>query len=110
MLFIIKLIIIKKILKPGGIVLIGTPNFGSACSLRYGKKFRMLHDETHISLFSDIKLCELINDLGMTVHKVDYPYFNTKYFNKEEILKIFNKNIISPAFYGNIMTVYAIKK
>jgi CMP-N-acetylneuraminic acid synthetase/2-polyprenyl-3-methyl-5-hydroxy-6-metoxy-1,4-benzoquinol methylase len=102
--------IIKKILKPGGIVLIGTPNFGSACSLRYGKKFRMLHDETHISLFSDIKLCELINDLGMSVHKVDYPYFNTKYFNKEEILKIFNKNIISPAFYGNIMTVYAIKK
>ena len=70
----------------------------------------MLHDETHISLFSDIKLCELINDLGMSVHKVDYPYFNTKYFNKEEILKIFNKNIISPAFYGNIMTVYAIKK
>lgn len=102
--------IIKNILKPGGIVLIGTPNFGSACSLRYGKKFRMLHDKTHISLFSDIKLCELINDLGMEVNKVDYPYFDTKYFNKREILKIFNKNIISPAFYGNIMTVYAIKK
>ena len=102
--------IIKKILKPGGVVLIGTPNFGSACSLRYGNKFRMLNDKTHISLFSDIKLCELINDLGMTLHNIDYPYFDTKYFNKEEILKIFNKKIMSPAFFGNIMTVYAIKK
>jgi CMP-N-acetylneuraminic acid synthetase/2-polyprenyl-3-methyl-5-hydroxy-6-metoxy-1,4-benzoquinol methylase len=102
--------IIKKILKPGGIVLIGTPNFGSACSLRYGNKFRMLHDKTHISLFSDIKLCELVNDIGMKVHKIEYPYFETKYFNKQEILKIFKKNITSPAFYGNWMTIYAIKK
>jgi len=104
------LILIQKILKPGGKVLIGTPNFGSACAIRYEKKFRMLHDKTHISLFSDIKLCELLNDIGMSVDCVDYPYFNTKYFNKEEILKIFDKNVMSPAFYGNIMTVYATKK
>ena len=102
--------IIKKILKPGGTVLIGTPNFGSACAIRYEKKFRMLHDKTHISLFSDIKLCEVLNDMGMSVDYVDYPYFNTKYFNKEEILKIFDENVVSPAFYGNIMTVYATKK
>ena len=102
--------IIRNILKPGGIVVIGTPNFGSACAIRYEKKFRMLHDKTHISLFSDIKLSELLNDMGMSVKHIDYPYFNTKYFNKEEILKIFNKKTISPAFYGNIMTVYAIKK
>lgn len=102
--------IIKKILKPGGIVLIGTPNFGSACSLRYGNKFKILHDQTHVSLFSDIKLCELINDIGMRVLKVNYPYFETKYFNREEILKIFKKNITSPVFYENWMTVYAIKK
>ena len=102
--------IIKKILKPGGIVIIGTPNFGSACAKRYGKNFRMLHDKTHISLFSDIKLCELLYDLGMNVEHVDYPYFDTKYFNKSEIMKIFNKKITSPAFYGNIMTIYASKK
>ena len=102
--------IIRKILKPNGKVLIATPNFGSACSIRYKNNFRMLHDKTHISLFSDLKLFELLNDIGMTVENVDYPYFDTKYFNKEEILKIFKKNIISPAFYGNIMTVYATKK
>ncbi len=102
--------IIQKILKPGGIVLIGTPNFSSACAVRYGNKFRMLHDRTHISLFSDIKLCELLNDMGMSVDYIDFPYFNTKYFSREEILKIFDKNIISPAFYGNVMTVYASKK
>ena len=101
---------IVKILKKKGILIIETPDFDSAAARRYGKNFRLLFDKTHVSLFSDIKLCELINDIGMRVLKVNYPYFETKYFNREEILKIFKKNITSPVFYENWMTVYAIKK
>jgi hypothetical protein len=70
----------------------------------------MLHDKTHISLFSDQKLSELLTDLGFEIEKIDYPYFDTGYFNKKEIFKIFNSNTISPPFYGNIMTFYAFKK
>jgi len=102
--------IIHDILKPNGKLILGTPNFDSACARRYGHKFRMLHDKTHVSLFSDQKLSELLIDLGFQIEKIDYPYFGTEYFNKKEILKIFNRNIISPPFYGNIMTFYAFKK
>ena len=70
----------------------------------------MLHDITHISLFSSQKLIELLIDLGFRIEKIDYPYFETKYFNKNEILKLFNTKQLSPAFYGNIMTVYLSKK
>ena len=101
---------IINILNPAGKLIIGTPNFDSACARRYGKKFRMLNDKTHISLFSDHKLVELLSDIGYEVEKVDFPYFETKYFNTEEILKIFDKNTMSPAFYGSIMTIYVSKK
>ena len=102
--------IIINILNPAGKLIIGTPNFDSACARRYEKNFRMLNDKTHISLFSDHKLVELLADIGYEVERVDFPYFETKYFNNEEILKIFNKNTMSPAFYGNIMTIYVSKK
>ena len=102
--------IIINILNPAGKLIIGTPNFDSACARRYGKNFRMLNDKTHISLFSDHKLVELLADIGYEVERVDFPYFETKYFNKEEILKILNKNTMSPAFYGNVMTIYVYKK
>jgi CMP-N-acetylneuraminic acid synthetase/2-polyprenyl-3-methyl-5-hydroxy-6-metoxy-1,4-benzoquinol methylase len=102
--------IILKILKPGGKLVLSTPDFDSACARRFGKNFRMLHDITHISLFSSQKLIELLIDLGFRIEKIDYPYFETKYFNKNEILKLFNTKQLSPAFYGNIMTVYLSKK
>ena len=102
--------IILEILKPGGKLVLSTPDFDSACARRFGKNFRMLHDITHISLFSSHKLIELLIDLGFRIEKIDYPYFKTKYFNKDEILKVFNVNQLSPAFYGNIMTVYLSKK
>ena len=100
---------IKTILKVSGKLIIGTPNFDSAMARRYGDKFRMLNDPTHISLFSENSLRELLVDFGFIVDYVDFPYFETKYFNKNDLLKTLNKNIISPPFYGSIMTFYATK-
>lgn len=99
----------KKILKLGGKLIIGTPNFDSAAARRYGENFRLLHDPTHISLFNDVGLRMLLEDFGFSIDFIDYPYFDTNFFNKDEILKIFDKEIISPPFYGSIMTFYATK-
>lgn len=77
---------------------------------RFGEKFRLLYDKTHISLFSDFSLRDLLQDSGLHVDKIDYPYFETEYFNKENINRVFDISKISPAFYGNFMTLYATKK
>ena len=100
---------INAILKVGGKLIIGTPNFDSGAARRYGQRYRMLNDPTHISLFSELGLRELLSDHGFFVEYVDYPYFETKYFNEHELLRILDKDIVSPPFYGNIMTFYATK-
>ena len=78
---------------------------------RYGKQFRMYNDPTHITFFSDITLREALEDNGFNVQRIEYPYFETKYFNKESLDKLFDPSInVSPPFYGNVMTLYCTKK
>tara|TARA_B100000795_G_scaffold258633_1_gene232869 strand:- start:477 stop:1850 length:1374 start_codon:yes stop_codon:yes gene_type:complete len=97
-------------MKTHGKLVIGTPNFDCAMARRFGKNFRMLHDKTHISLFSDFSLKDLLEDSGFQVDKIDYPFFETEYFNKNNIDRIFDISQVSPPFYGNFMTIYATKK
>jgi CMP-N-acetylneuraminic acid synthetase/2-polyprenyl-3-methyl-5-hydroxy-6-metoxy-1,4-benzoquinol methylase len=101
---------IYLILKPGGKLVIGTPNFDGAMSRRYGENFRMLHDKTHVSLFSDFTLKDLLEDNMFLIERIHYPYFETKYFNINELKRLFSNERVSPPFYGNIFTVYAEKK
>jgi CMP-N-acetylneuraminic acid synthetase/2-polyprenyl-3-methyl-5-hydroxy-6-metoxy-1,4-benzoquinol methylase len=101
---------IHHIMKTHGKLILGTPNFDCAMARRFGEKFRLLHDKTHISLFSDFSLRDLLEDSGFHVDKIDYPFFETEYFNKENLNRIFDISKISPAFYGNFMTLYATKK
>ena len=79
---------------------------------KYNKKFRLLHDKTHISLFSAESLMRLVRNLGFQIIKVEYPYFEGPFFNKKNILKLFKKNNkeLSPPFYGSVVTVFAKKK
>jgi len=70
----------------------------------------MLNDKTHCSLFSDFSLCELLKDFGFQIDRVEYPFFNTEYFTKENFDRMFDVDKVSPAFYGNIMSIYATKK
>lgn len=101
---------IHSILRPGGKLVIGTPNFGSAMARRFGDNFRLLHDQTHISLFDDFGLRDLLRDTGFNVDKVEYPYFDTKYCTIENFSKVFNRSKMSPPFFGSIMTQYCTKK
>jgi len=99
-----------RILKRKGKIIIGTANFDSACARRFGDRYRMFHDETHISLFSDYSLREMLEDFGFEVEYIDYPYFETEHFSKENLMRLFDTEKWSPPFYGNLFTIYAYKK
>lgn len=101
---------IIKYLKRDKYLIIGTPDFDSAMARLFGDKFRLLHDKTHISLFSVDSLTRFLRDNGFSIISIDYPYFETDYFNKNKILEVFNNKGYSPPFYGNVFTILAKKK
>ena len=91
-------------------IVIGTPDFDSAMARKYKNKYRLLHDKTHISLFTFESLCRLFNDLGLKIVDVHFPYFETEYFTKSSLLQVLKKNKkISPPFYGNVVN-FILKK
>jgi len=101
---------ICHIMKTNGKLIIGTPNFDCAMARRFGDNFRLLHDKTHVSLFSDFSLRDMLEDYGFQVDKIEYPFFDTEYFNTENLMRLYDTSKISPPFYGNFMTIYARKK
>ncbi len=101
---------IARILKTHGKLIMSCPNFDSAMARRFGDNFRMLHDKTHCSLFGDKGLSDLLTDFGFQIESIDYPFFDTEYFTMENLERLFDTSKVSPAFYGNIMTIYATKK
>ena len=46
-----------------------------------------------------------LSDTGYKIELIDYPYFETNYFTKKNLLKMLNyKNEkVSPPFYGSVM-------
>jgi hypothetical protein len=96
-------------LKPGGTLILETPDFDSAAARRFGNNFRMLKDKTHISLFSQDSLIRFIRYNKFKIFQIDYPYFDTPFFNKKNLLKIFNQKKISPPFYGSVITIFCKK-
>ena len=72
---------LKKILNKNGRLIIGTPDFDSAMARHFKNKYRMLHDKTHISLFSLDSMSRFLRDNKLTILEIDFPYFDTNYFN-----------------------------
>lgn len=100
---------LRRISREGAWLIVSTPDFDSACARRFGSNYRMLHDQTHISLFSNESLQRCLSDCGFSVKKTEFPFFDTKYFKLENLMRLFDTNAISPPFYGNIMTKYCTK-
>lgn len=100
---------IFRVLAPGGHFVLGTPDFDSAAARRFGKKFRLLHDPTHISLFSCESLQRLVTAHGFVTEGVSFPYFDTRHFTPENLLRMTHTDAISPPFYGSFMTFYLRK-
>lgn len=101
---------VRRILKKDGVFIVATPDFDSACARRFGKNFRMLHDNGHISLFTSFSLVKLLEDFGFDVLHVEYPFFETMWFTRANLNRMFEAEKISPAFYGSHVVVYARKR
>ena len=97
-------------LKRNGILILETPDFDSAAARRFGNKFRLLKDKTHISLFSQDSLIRFLRDNKFKILDINYPYFETPFFTKKNLMRIFNKEKISPPFYGSIITVICSRR
>ncbi|MEN9581126.1 MAG: hypothetical protein RJA70_4135 [Pseudomonadota bacterium] len=100
---------IFRVLKPGGTFVIATPDFDSACARRFGENYRLLKDQTHISLFSSESMLRLLWDQGYFVERTEYPFFETRHFTPENLERLQDLEEVSPPFVGNIMTVYCKK-
>lgn len=101
---------LTQLVKPGGYLIVGTPNVDSFAAKRFKGNFRLLGDDGHVSMFTPKSLKKLIVENNFSIVKEEYPFFNTDYFNLKNILRMINPSKISPPFYGNIMTFYAKKK
>jgi SAM-dependent methyltransferase len=95
---------VHSLLKKGGKFIIGTPDFDSGAARRYGDRFRLLHDPTHVSLFSLDSMHRCLRDNGFKIKHVEYPFFDTMWFNREDLLRMLDDTTISPPFYGSAMT------
>jgi len=122
---------VKKWLKPGGLLLISSPNWNSPMSLLFKEFFRLNDPLQHINLWDSKSLKKYVMGLGFKVNKIYYPYFSTEYFNRKEVIRVFKNSlliiilralykarimitpridkILSPPFIGNIMIVEAYK-
>jgi len=97
---------IRSMLSDDGVFIIGTPDFDSAAARRYGDRFRLLNDPTHISLFSSDSMHRCLRDHGFKINKVEYPYFETLWFTEEDLLRLLDNKGVSPPFYGSVMTFF----
>ena len=66
-------------------------------------------DKTHISLFSADSLIRLVRKYKFKVFDINFPFFETPYFTKKNILRMFDKSKISPPFYGSTITLFLKK-
>lgn len=96
---------IRRALRPGGWLVVGTPDFASPCAVRFGDNYRMLHDPTHVSLFTLESMHRFLRDHGFTIEKLEFP-FPLRYATSETMDRWHHTTRISPPWPGNWMTLY----
>lgn len=100
---------IRRVLRRGGRLLMATPDFASPCAKRFGERYRMLHDATHVSLFTLESMTRMLADFGFTIDDVQFP-FPERYATAETMEKWRRgpaDGEYSPPWPGNWMTFYA---
>ena len=99
----------RRVLKRKGLIIISTPDFDSGCARQFKKNFRMLHDKGHVSLFTKLSLVKMLEDFNFRILEIECPFFETRWFSKKNLLRMFDISKISPPFYGNHITITALK-
>lgn len=116
-------------LKQDGVLVVSVPNFASICSVIFREFYRLADPRQHIYLTTPGGLSSLLNRIGFKVEKKYYPYWHTPYCNVKQLVRLVTnslrrlflrvllnagsapktENIISPPFWGNIMTLVATR-
>jgi len=99
-----------QVMRPNGKLIIETPDFECATAQVWGDKFRLLHDTTHVSLFGLVGLVRLLEYNLFEIERVEYPFFETFDFTENNLMRLFDKERVSPPAIGNVVTIYARKK
>lgn len=96
---------IRDVLLPDGWLILGTPDFDSPCAKRFGERYRMLHDQTHCSLFTLESMHRFLTDHGFQIRDVRFP-FPQRFATAENFARWNEVDQVSPAWPGNWMTFY----
>ena len=120
-----------RILKKGGLIYLTTPNFDSMTAKVFKENHRLITAPAHLYYFTPRTLATLLRNHCFKVVKVHYPYFETDYFKIKDVLRLYGRvflvtfwhpllkmlgiikktpEVVSLAYYKNMMDVYAIKK
>lgn len=99
---------VYRLLRSGGHLVMATPDFFSPCAMRFGANYRLLHDRTHISLFSNESAHRFLADHGFNILRVSYP-FPQRYATPETFARWHDTSKVSPPWPGNFITFYAEK-
>ncbi len=108
-----------RILKPGGMLAINTPNIGSLCARLYKVKFNLVTPKYHIYYFSTKTMTEMLVKAGFKIVCKKYFYIGTPYAKWSDPFRIpidmirLRMNpaarLLSPAFFDNVLHIYAAK-
>ena len=101
--------LIKEVTKPGGVLILGTPNAGSFFATYFGKNFRH-YIPAHTCLYNLQGIKKLLLKNSFKVFKIEKPFFKTAYNSIKNFFRLFNPKKVSPPFYGSIITLYCINK
>lgn len=96
---------IRRILHPGGYLVLGTPDFNSPCARRFGENYRLLSDQTHCSLFTLESMTRMLRDHALEIIDVRFP-FPDRYATAENFLRWNDTSKVSPPWPGNFVTWY----
>lgn len=98
---------LRRVLRPGGKLILGTPDFDGGAARRWRENYRLTFDPTHVSLFGSDSMHRFLRDHGFRIERVERPYFQTRHFTRENLLRQLDADAVSPPFYGSFMTFYA---
>ena len=110
-----------RILKPGGVVSINTPNIDSLCARLYRGDFRLVDPRFHIYYFSPRTMRMMLERAGFRVLREVYFYLDTPYADPvADLIKIVTDlarkqtepslQAESPPFFENVLNIYAVKE
>lgn len=109
-----------RVLRAGGVLSLNTPNIDSFCARVYREGFRLVDPRFHIYYFSPRTLTRLLEATGFRVLREAYFYLDTPYADPVNDVRQIAEYLIrkqedpssqgqSPAFFDNVMNVYAMK-